>query len=153
MGDQRWSIGQLARASGVTVRTLHYYDQIGLVSPGERTAAGHRRYVEADVRRLYRVRPAPAPHARRGLRRHRDHVQRWAGLHPPPDPGRATGHTTISYEDVAPFTDPNSLDVLPAGRVRRGHPRRQGRAVDLHTRLGPGRQSARCECAVTERAS
>jgi hypothetical protein len=101
MGDQRWSIGQLARASGVTVRTLHYYDQIGLVSPGERTAAGHRRYVEADVRRLYRVRPAPAPHARRGLRRHRDHVQRWAGLHPPPDPGRATGHTTISYEDVA----------------------------------------------------
>ncbi|HEY4454313.1 MAG TPA: MerR family transcriptional regulator [Pseudonocardiaceae bacterium] len=56
MGDRRWSIGQLARASGVTVRTLHYYDQIGLVSPGERTAAGHRRYLEADVRRLYRVR-------------------------------------------------------------------------------------------------
>jgi DNA-binding transcriptional MerR regulator len=46
----------LARASGVTVRTLHYYDQIGLVSPAERTAAGHRRYVEADIRRLYRVR-------------------------------------------------------------------------------------------------
>lgn len=56
MGDRRWSIGQLARASGVTVRTLHYYDQIGLVSPGERTVAGHRRYLEADVRRLYRVR-------------------------------------------------------------------------------------------------
>jgi DNA-binding transcriptional MerR regulator len=35
---------------------LHYYDQIGLVSPGERTPAGHRRYVEVDVRRLYRVR-------------------------------------------------------------------------------------------------
>lgn len=45
----------MARASGVTVRTLHYYDQIGLLSPGERTAAGHRRYVEADIRRLYRV--------------------------------------------------------------------------------------------------
>jgi MerR family transcriptional regulator, thiopeptide resistance regulator len=56
MSDRRWSIGELARASGVTVRTLHYYDQIGLVSPGERTAAGHRRYVEADIRRLYRVR-------------------------------------------------------------------------------------------------
>jgi DNA-binding transcriptional MerR regulator len=56
MNDRRWSIGELARASGVTVRTLHYYDQIGLVSPGERTAAGHRRYVEADIRRLYRVR-------------------------------------------------------------------------------------------------
>jgi len=38
------------------VRALHHYDRIGLVSPGERTPAGHRRYVEADVRRLYRVR-------------------------------------------------------------------------------------------------
>lgn len=56
MSDRRWSIGELARASGVTVRTLHYYDQIGLISPGERTPAGHRRYVEADIRRLYRVR-------------------------------------------------------------------------------------------------
>jgi len=56
VSDRRWSIGELARASGVTVRTLHYYDQIGLVSPWERTAAGHRRYVEADIRRLYRVR-------------------------------------------------------------------------------------------------
>jgi len=56
VSERRWSIGELARAGGVTVRTLHYYDQIGLVSPGERTPAGHRRYVEADVRRLYRVR-------------------------------------------------------------------------------------------------
>jgi len=56
VSERRWSIGELARASGVTVRTLHYYDQIGLVSAGERTPAGHRRYVEADVRRLYRVR-------------------------------------------------------------------------------------------------
>lgn len=40
----------------MTVRTLHYYDEIGLVSPAERTPAGHRRYVEADIRRLYRVR-------------------------------------------------------------------------------------------------
>jgi DNA-binding transcriptional MerR regulator len=56
VSERRWSIGELARASGVTVRTLHHYDRIGLVSPGERTPAGHRRYVEADVRRLYRVR-------------------------------------------------------------------------------------------------
>lgn len=56
MSERRWSIGELARAGGVTVRTLHHYDRIGLVSPGERTPAGHRRYVEADVRRLYRVR-------------------------------------------------------------------------------------------------
>jgi DNA-binding transcriptional MerR regulator len=56
MSERRWSVGELARASGVTVRTLHHYDRIGLVSPGERTPSGHRRYAEADVRRLYRVR-------------------------------------------------------------------------------------------------
>ena len=51
-----WSIGELAQASGVTVRTLHHYDAIGLLRAGERTGAGHRRYTEADLRRLYRVR-------------------------------------------------------------------------------------------------
>ncbi len=38
------------------MRTLHYYDQVGLVRPTERTRSGHRRYTEADLRRLYRVR-------------------------------------------------------------------------------------------------
>jgi DNA-binding transcriptional MerR regulator len=56
VSERRWTIGELARAGGVTVRTLHHYDRIGLVSPSERTPAGHRRYLEADVRRLYRVR-------------------------------------------------------------------------------------------------
>lgn len=55
-GARRWTIGELARAGGVTVRMLHHYDRIGLVSASERTAAGHRRYTEADVRRFYRVR-------------------------------------------------------------------------------------------------
>ena len=52
----QWSIGELARACGVTVRTLHHYDEIGLLSAGQRTAFGHRRYTEEDVRRLYRIR-------------------------------------------------------------------------------------------------
>ena len=52
----QWSIGELAKACGVTVRTLHHYDEIGLLSAGQRTAAGHRRYTEQDVRRLYRIR-------------------------------------------------------------------------------------------------
>ena len=52
----QWSIGELAAASGVTVRTLHHYDEIGLLTPGERTGAGHRRYTDADLRRLYRIR-------------------------------------------------------------------------------------------------
>jgi MerR family transcriptional regulator, thiopeptide resistance regulator len=51
-----WSVGELARATGLTVRTLHHYDDIGLVRASERTPAGHRRYTAADVRRLYRVR-------------------------------------------------------------------------------------------------
>ena len=50
-----WKVGQLAAATGLTVRTLHHYDQIGLVSPSGRTAAEHRLYDEADVQRLYRV--------------------------------------------------------------------------------------------------
>jgi MerR family transcriptional regulator, thiopeptide resistance regulator len=53
---RRWSIGELARMSGVTVRALHHYDAIGLVRASERTAAGHRRYTESDLRRLYQVR-------------------------------------------------------------------------------------------------
>jgi MerR family transcriptional regulator, thiopeptide resistance regulator len=50
-----WSVGELARATGVTVRTLHHYDEIGLLAPSERTAAGHRRYGDEDLRRLYRI--------------------------------------------------------------------------------------------------
>ncbi|MEU8274262.1 MerR family transcriptional regulator [Microbispora bryophytorum] len=53
---RRWSIGELARATGMTVRALHHYDEIGLLSASERTPAGHRRYTERDLRRLYRVR-------------------------------------------------------------------------------------------------
>ncbi|MFH8568462.1 MerR family transcriptional regulator [Streptomyces sp. NPDC017993] len=53
---RRWSIGEVAQASGMTVRALHHYDEIGLLRASERTASGHRRYTESDVRRLYRVR-------------------------------------------------------------------------------------------------
>ncbi|GLY50935.1 MerR family transcriptional regulator [Lentzea sp. NBRC 102530] len=52
----RWSVGDLAKASGLTVRTLHHYDEIGLVVASERTSSGHRRYTPDDVRRLYQVR-------------------------------------------------------------------------------------------------
>ncbi|GAA3108197.1 MerR family transcriptional regulator [Streptosporangium carneum] len=54
--ERRWSIGELARASGTTVRALYHYDEIGLLRASERTASGHRRYTEGDLRRLYRVR-------------------------------------------------------------------------------------------------
>jgi len=50
-----WKIGELARRTGLTVRTLHHYDEIGLLSPAERSDGGHRVYEEADVQRLYRI--------------------------------------------------------------------------------------------------
>ncbi|MGE3590454.1 MAG: MerR family transcriptional regulator [Ilumatobacteraceae bacterium] len=53
--SRTWSVGELAAACGVTVRTLHHYDRLGLVVPTTRTAAGHRRYQAGDVRRLYQV--------------------------------------------------------------------------------------------------
>jgi len=53
--DEGIRIGELAGRAGLTVRTLHHYDRIGLVRASERTEAGHRRYAEADVRRLYQV--------------------------------------------------------------------------------------------------
>ncbi len=53
---RRWSIGELAQASGLTVRALYHYDEIGLLRAGERTASGRRRYTGHDLRRLYRIR-------------------------------------------------------------------------------------------------
>jgi DNA-binding transcriptional MerR regulator len=52
---QMWKVGALARATGVTVRALHYYDETGLLEPSLRTASGHRLYDAADVGRLYRI--------------------------------------------------------------------------------------------------
>lgn len=48
-------VGELAAATGLTVRTLHYYEQIGLFVPSGRTEAGHRLYSDEDVGRLYRI--------------------------------------------------------------------------------------------------
>jgi MerR family transcriptional regulator, thiopeptide resistance regulator len=54
-GLRMWKIGELARRTGLTVRTLHHYDEIGLLSPAARSEGGHRVYGEDDVRRLYRI--------------------------------------------------------------------------------------------------
>ena len=50
-----FTVGELAKLTGVTVRTLHHYDEIGLVTPSQRTAAGYRLYGERDVLRLQQV--------------------------------------------------------------------------------------------------
>ena len=50
-----WKIGELARRTGLTVRTLHHYDEIGLLAPSYRTGAGHRQYTADDVARLQMI--------------------------------------------------------------------------------------------------
>lgn len=49
------TVQQLARLAGVSVRTLHHYDHIGLLNPSARTAAGYRLYGEADLLRLQQI--------------------------------------------------------------------------------------------------
>lgn len=48
-------IGELAQRAGVTTRTLHHYDQIGLLSPSGHTESGYRDYGPDDAGRLYRI--------------------------------------------------------------------------------------------------
>jgi DNA-binding transcriptional MerR regulator len=50
-----WKVGELAKLAGLTVRTLRYYDQIGLYSPSGHSESGHRLYTESDLTRLQQV--------------------------------------------------------------------------------------------------
>lgn len=51
----RMTVGELAKRAGLTVRTLHHYDHIGLLQASARSDAGYRLYTQADVERLYRI--------------------------------------------------------------------------------------------------
>ena len=53
--EEHLTVGRVAELAGVTVRTLHHYDEIGLVRPSARTAAGYRAYSARDVERLREV--------------------------------------------------------------------------------------------------
>lgn len=48
-------VGELARRTGLTIRTLHHYDEIGLLKPSLHTESGHRLYTAGDVARLQQV--------------------------------------------------------------------------------------------------
>jgi DNA-binding transcriptional MerR regulator len=50
-----YPVGAVARLAGVSVRTLHHYDQIGLLTPAGRSPAGYRLYSLADLDRLHRI--------------------------------------------------------------------------------------------------
>ena len=53
--EEHLTVGRVAELAGVTVRTLHHYDEIGLVQPSARSAAGYRAYSADDVERLREV--------------------------------------------------------------------------------------------------
>ncbi|WP_433760463.1 MerR family transcriptional regulator [Nocardia sp. CA-135398] len=89
--DAGRTVGATAAQMGVTIRTLHHWDAIGLVCPTERTDAGYRLYTSADLARIHRVLiyrelgvpldeiktvlDAPATDATSSLRRQRDELR------------------------------------------------------------------------------
>lgn len=54
-GQKYWKVGELANLTGLTIRTLRYYDQIGLYSPSGYSDSGYRLYNEYDLSRLQQI--------------------------------------------------------------------------------------------------
>lgn len=55
MTEHPLKIGELAKKTGLTIRALHHYDEIGLLSPSYRTASGHRLYQKEDIQKLQEI--------------------------------------------------------------------------------------------------
>jgi DNA-binding transcriptional MerR regulator len=55
MKPRNYQVKDVARIAGVSVRTLHYYDELGLLVPSDRTAAGYRLYTDDDLLRLQQI--------------------------------------------------------------------------------------------------
>ena len=55
MSFEALKVGELAKRTGLTVRTLHHYDTIDLLKPSLHTGSGYRLYTEADIARLQQV--------------------------------------------------------------------------------------------------
>ena len=53
--SKRWQVSEVARLAHVTVRTLHHYDEIGLLVPSDRSDAGYRFYSADDLARLHQI--------------------------------------------------------------------------------------------------
>lgn len=49
---ERMQIGEVAERTGLSLRTIRYYEEVGLVTPSARSQGGFRLYVESDVARL-----------------------------------------------------------------------------------------------------
>jgi MerR family transcriptional regulator, thiopeptide resistance regulator len=55
LDGETYGVGEVAALSGTTVRTLHHYDELGLLTPSHRGANGYRRYDRHDLARLQRI--------------------------------------------------------------------------------------------------
>src|SRR4051794_13313936 len=55
MRPEATRVGELAKRTGVSVRTLHYYEEVGVLAPSARSAAGYRLYGPADIARLQQI--------------------------------------------------------------------------------------------------
>jgi DNA-binding transcriptional MerR regulator len=55
MDTKEHTVGAVAELTGISVRTLHHYDEIGLLEPSDRSPAGYRLYSPDDLRRLQRI--------------------------------------------------------------------------------------------------
>lgn len=50
-----YTVSEVSRVAGITVRTLHHYDAIGLLKPSGRSGGGYRQYADADLERLQQI--------------------------------------------------------------------------------------------------
>ena len=55
MADEVLKVGEVAARTGLSVRTLHHYDTIGLLSPSRLSKSGHRLYGRRDILRLQQI--------------------------------------------------------------------------------------------------
>ncbi|MGE6261175.1 MerR family transcriptional regulator [Heyndrickxia sporothermodurans] len=55
LNKKTWKVGELAKQTGLTVRMLHHYDKIGLISPSQYSDTGHRLYTKLDIIRLQQI--------------------------------------------------------------------------------------------------
>lgn len=55
MSIRTWKVGDLGKITGLSIRTLHYYEEFGLLIPSGRTESGHRVYGEKDLVRLQQI--------------------------------------------------------------------------------------------------
>ena len=53
--EKTYSVGDFSQKTGISIRTLHYYDEVGLLTPKKHPVSGHRQYRDADVLALHKI--------------------------------------------------------------------------------------------------